>query len=130
MSILSNAIGAMLVPGLQAVMGLAATYARGDTQLSITVIAQDGGRERENATRLGDSPDGTDYAIFTPELGYAGFSVKVGDLATLTPPVPQRGDVITIGSDSYQLLAPAGLNPWRWEDLPFKQLFRCHTKKV
>ena len=130
MSMIGDAIAGLILPGLQAAFGVAAVYSRGATNLSITVIAQEGGSDKESATKLGDSPDSTSYVIFTPELGYAGFSVAVADLATLNPPEPARGDKITIGSDVYPLLAPEGLRPWRCEDLPFKSLFRCHTKKA
>src|ERR1035438_2683722 len=130
MSMLSDAIAGLILPGLQAAMGVAAVYSRGAANLSITVIAQEGGSDKESATKLGDSPDSTSYVIFTPELGYAGFSVAVADLATLNPPEPARGDKITIGRDVYPLLAPAGVNPWQDEDLPFKSLYRCHTKKA
>lgn len=128
MSMLGDAIASLLVPGLKAGMGSPAVYSRGATNINLTAIAQGGGKDQQYATRLGDSPDSTDYVIFTPELGYCGFSVSVADLATLTPTVPQRGDKITIGGDVYPLLAPDGLNPWHYEDLPFKQLFRVHTK--
>ena len=130
MSMMSDAIAGLILPGLQAAFGVAAVYSRGATNLSITVIAQEGGSDKESATKLGDSPDSTSYVIFTPELGYAGFSVAVADLATLNPPEPARGDVITIGTDVYPILAPEGLRPWRYEDLPFKSLYRCHTKKA
>lgn len=125
MSMLEDAINSLLIPGLKVAMGKDAVYQRGATSISLTVIAQEGGREKEYAAQIGDT-----VAVFTPELGYAGFSVEGGELATLTPPIPQRGDKIIIGSVVYALLAPQDLEPWRYEDLPFKTLFRCHTKKI
>ncbi len=128
-SMLEDAIDSLLTPGLMAGMGKAATYTRsGSPPISLTVIAQDGGKEK--ALRLGDSPESTDFVIITPELGYCGFTVQVSDLAGLSSPVPQQGDKITIGSDVYDLLGPEGMREWRYEDLPFKRMFRCHTKLV
>ncbi|HZZ77192.1 MAG TPA: hypothetical protein VFE62_01655 [Gemmataceae bacterium] len=127
MSMLDDAIDSLLVPGLMAGMGKSATYARpGSSTIALTVIAQDGGKEK--ALRLGDSPESTDFVIITPELGYAGMTIQVADLATLTPATPMLGDTITIGSDVYTVLAPDGMREWRYEDLPFKRLFRVHTK--
>ena len=126
MSMLSNGIASFLIPALKAGAGIAATYTRGNVNLSITVIDQGCNRGREYATRLGDSPDSTDYVIFTPEIGYRGFSVVVTDLATLTPMVPQRGDNITIGAQVFPLLAIENAESWRWESSGL--MFRLHTK--
>lgn len=133
-SMLENAL-AMHTRGLLAGMGKAAIYRRGAspscssvTDLAIQVIDQGTGNGKQSATKLGDSPDSTDYVIFTPELGYWTCSVQVSDLASLILPIPMRGDKILIGDDVYAVLAPDGLNVWRWEDLPYKRFFRVHTK--
>jgi hypothetical protein len=127
MSMMDDALP-MHTAGLLAGFGKAATYRRGTTNLSVNVVAQGGKQDSEYATKLGSSPDATDYVVFTPELGYCGFSVQVVDLASLTPPTPIRGDVLIIGADSYPMMAIENANPWRWEDLPYKTWFRLHTK--
>jgi hypothetical protein len=43
--------------------------------------------------------------------------------------VPQRGDKITDGTLTYEVMAPSGQQVWRWSD-PFGKAYRIHTKKV
>jgi len=126
MSMMQEALS-LIASGLQEALGVAASYQRGLVAVNLTVIAQ-GSRDQEYAVRLGSVPESTDYVIFTPELGYAGFTVMVADLAAANLGTPQRGDKITIGGDVYPLLSPDGSGPWRWEDLPFKTMIRVHAK--
>jgi hypothetical protein len=130
MSMFEDAL-AMHTAGLKAGFGKAATYQRGawtPINVSVTVIVQGGGTNRQYVSKLGDTPEDTVYTLYPPEAGYCGFLVLVTDLARLSPPQPERGDKIIIGSDIYNLEAPAGTLPWKYGDLPYKTWFWCHTK--
>jgi hypothetical protein len=127
MNRIEKAIRSSLLPGLKKLAGFEAVYSRGDVSIPLTVIAQAGG-DQEYATRIGDSFDSTNLIYFSPEYGYAGFSVEIADLGELFPPKLQ--DRLTINEQGYDVLAPEGLHPWRYEDLPATIAIRLHTRLV
>ena len=43
--------------------------------------------------------------------------------------VPVKGDVIAVGDDEYEVLAPENEPVWRYTDA-YKTTYRIHTKKV
>jgi hypothetical protein len=127
MSMFDSAL-VMHTAGLQAAFGKTATYQRGAQSVAITAIVEGGGTDQQYVSKLGETPEDTVYTLYPPEAGYCGFLVSVSDLAAFTPPEPERGDTIIIGGDTYNLEAPSGMLPWRYEDLPYKTWFWCHTK--
>lgn len=95
---------------------LAATYSRGEVDLSITVVP--GRTEWES-----DGDEGAVVRMESPD-----FFVLVSDLGALSR--PQAGDQIVYDSSVYEVMSPDGASPWQWADWPNRAVLRVHTKLV
>jgi hypothetical protein len=95
--------------------GIAATYTRGDTVLSITVVPARTQWEVTNEL----SP-----AIFSDS---SDFFVKESELTSLGE--PQNGDRIAYDGDVFDVMSlQGGDHPWQWADPANRSTYRVHTK--
>lgn len=97
--------------------GVAASYVRGDVELSVTVIR---GRSRMEV----DSGDGVIVRMESPD-----YLVRASEIATLGKPLD--GDRIIDDGIVYQVMPADGNDSsWQWADLPNRAVFRIHTKQI
>lgn len=97
--------------------GLAATYTRGVTALSITVVPTRTTWEQDSST------EGAVIRMDSPD-----FFIIASDLGALS--VPADGDTITYNGSIYRVVSPTGGPPWQWATWSSEQHYRIHTQKT
>lgn len=99
----------------QKVAGASATYTRGATSITLTLV-----RARQNQRIEGEMGVST--------IGNRqDFLVSVADLATLSPARPERGDRIVLSTDIWEVQPETGGgDSWLFSD-PLQSVVRVHT---
>ena len=103
---------------LRSVASETVTYRRG--QQTVSLVARPG----QTVFRIDDGAGGS-MRIVAHDWIVTASDLVLGDAAVL----PERGDRITHGDRTYEVLAPGGEPPWRWHDRSHVA-YRVHSKLV
>ena len=93
-------------------------YSRGAANVTLRAALGSTNTEFQDASGMIEQYQSRDFIVQAAELILGGVAV-----------LPQRGDRITDGAATYEVLAPTGMECWKWSD-PYRLAIRIHTKEV
>jgi len=93
-------------------------YSRGAANVTLRAALGSTNTEFQDASGMIEQYQSRDFIVQAAELVLGGVAV-----------LPQRGDRITDGAAVYEVLAPTGMECWKWSD-PYRKAIRVHTKEV
>ena len=93
-------------------------YRRGAANVTLAASLGSTNTEFQDASGMIEQYQSRDFIVQAADLVLGGVTV-----------LPQRGDRITDGAATYEVLAPTGMECWKWSD-PYRKAIRIHTKEV